>query len=282
MDPIERNDKQRFDHEGISDHISYIEDLYSKSEIQIHGGHQLFSLLSSARDVASEWARGNVEETNMNKFFCTLHVERIYSAVRLLESENNKDKYLRDLLNGSLNFFDRSISHAKSILWELEAFAKIKKVIPDTALDEPDVVVKLNQLNIGLSCKKIFSEKGVPKVLSNAVSQIEKRHEFGIVAMNIDDMIPDSVLLKASTFDEAGDKLHARNLDFLARHERHFNKYFMSSRIVGVLVSTSMITDILEESPKFNNFSQWAIWTVPDLKPEHAEAVNEFRHRIIG
>lgn len=282
MNVTQRVDKQKFEHEAIRSHIAIIEDLYSRSKIKVHSGHQLSSLLSDAKDVVSEWAKGNISDTDMNKFFSTLHIERIYSGIKLLESEQNKDKYLKDLLNGSLNFFDRKISHAKSILWELEAFTKISKVIPGTILDEPDVVVNINQLSIALPCKKIFSESGVPKVLSNAVSQIEKRHEFGIVAMNIDDLIPEGVLLKAKNFQEAGDKLHARNMEFLGRHERHFLKYLSSSRIVAVLASTSLVTDILEEKPKFNNFSQWAIWTIPGLKTEHAMAINEFRIKVIG
>ena len=181
-----------------------------------------------------------------------------------------------------VNFFDRDVSHAKSILWELEAFTKIKNVIPKTYLEEPDIVVNFDKLSIAVPCKKIFSEKGVPKVLSRAVSQIENEHEFGIVAMNIDDLIPGGVLLKARTFQEAGDMLHEQNMDFLQRQERHFLKYLSTSRIVAVIASTSMVTDIVDETPKFNNFSQWAIWTIPGLKPAHKKAITSFSKKVIG
>ena len=279
---IERSEKQRFRHDAIKSQIDGIESIYSESNISINSSHQLFGLLSDAKVLASEWAEGNVDETDMNKLFSTLHIGRIYSGIEFLVTEENKEKYLRDLLNGSLNFFEREISHAKSILWELEAFTKIKKVIDETYLDEPDIVVNINQLSIAIPCKKTYSEKGVPKVLSNAVAQIEKKHEFGIVAINIDDLIPENVLLKARTFREAGDKLHAHNMEFLGRHERHFLKYLSKSRIVAVVASTSVVTDILEESPKFNNFSQWAIWTIPGLKPEHKKAIDEFRRKVVG
>jgi hypothetical protein len=279
---IERSEKQRFRHDAIKSQIDGIESIYSDSNISINSSHQLFGLLSDAKDLASEWGEGNTDETDMRKLFSTLHIGRIYSGIELLASEENKEKYLKDLLNGSLNFFEREISHAKSILWELEAFTKIKKVIHETYLDEPDIVVNINQLSIAIPCKKTFSEKGVPKVLSNAVAQIEKKHEFGIVAINIDDLIPENVLLKARTFHEAGDKLHAYNMKFLGRNERHFLKYLSSSRIVAVVASTSVVTDILEESPKFNNFSQWAIWTIHGLKPEHEKAIDEFRRKVVG
>jgi len=105
---------------------------------------------------------------------------------------------------------------------------------------------------------------------------------FGIIAINIDDLIPESALLQARTFKEAGDKLHARNMDFLERQERHFLKYLSTSRIVAVIVSTSMVTDILDESPKFNNYSQWAIWTISGLKPKHKETIDKFRDKVMS
>jgi hypothetical protein len=277
-----RSISHRFQHEEISSKISEIENLFSSSNIKIHTTHQLSSLLNDARDIAVEWAKENISETDINKLFSVLHVERIYSSIQYLDSVPNKEKYLKDLLNGTLNFLEKDSSHAKSIQWELEVFTKIKKVIPTTYLEEPDVLVNFDQLSIALPCKKIFSENGVPKVLSNAVSQIEREHEFGIVAMNIDDLIPEGVLLNQRTFKEAGDILHSKNMSFLKRQERHFLKYLSNSRIIAVLVSTSMITAIEDESPKLNNFSQWAIWTTPTLKPAHKKAIDMFQQMVIG
>ncbi|GAA4084285.1 hypothetical protein [Zhongshania borealis] len=278
----ERSEKQRFQHDGISSKIAKIESIFLDSNIGINNSHKLLGLLRNAKDLALAWAKSDVENTDMNKLFCALHVERIYQGVQSLEFEDNKEKYLKDLLNGTLDFFERRDSHAKNILWELEVFRKIKKVIPETYLEEPDIVANINQCRIAIPCKKTYSENGVPKALSKAVSQIENDHEFGIVAMNIDDLIPEAVLLRARTFKEAGDKLHNINMNFLARHEHHFLKYLSKSRILAVIASTSMVTDIADESPQFNNFSQWAIWTIPGLKTEHQNALNYFRSKVIG
>lgn len=282
MNDLEKSNKQRFRHEAISSKVKGIEHIYSDTNIRIGSSHQLLGLLNDAKDLAAEWSKGDVTETDMKKLFSALHVERIYNGIQLLETEKNKEKYLKNLLDGTLNFFERDISHAKSIFWELEAFTKIKKAISETYLDEPDIVIDIDQFRIAVPCKKVFSEKGVPKVLSNAVSQIENEHEFGIIAINIDDLIPESVLLKARTFKEAGDKLHAQNMAFLERQERHFLKYLSTSRIVAVIASTSMVTDILDESPKFNNYSQWAIWTIPGLKPNHKKAIDKFRDKVMS
>jgi hypothetical protein len=71
-------------------------------------------------------------------------------------------------------------------------------------------------------------------------------------------------------------------MEFLSSHERHFLKYLSKSRIVAVVASTSVVTNILDESPEFNNFSQWAIWTIPGLKPEHTKAIDIFRRKVVG
>ncbi len=282
MNTVDKSLVERFNHVSISQKVDEIEQIFADSSVRITSSHQICTLLNSARELAAEWSKGKSDKTDMSMLFNALHVERIASAIKLLRFEKNKDKYLKDLLNGTLNFFDRSISHAKSILWELEVCTKIKRVIPETYLQEPDVVTDVGHCHIALPCKKIFSEKGVSKVLSNAVSQIEKEYEFGIVAMNIDDLIPKEVVLKARTFNDIGDKLHSHNMAFLENHERHFIKYLSASRIVAVIASTSMISDISDESPRFNNFNEWAIWTIPGLKAEHQKVIYDFRDKVIG
>jgi len=278
----EKSLKSRFKHHDISLKIDEIEKIYAASNIKLNRTSQFSELLRSARDLSEAWSRGGFNETDMNLLFKTLHIERIASALEFLKLEKEKDKYLKDLLKGTLDFFEHEPSHAKSILWELEVWTKIKKSIPDTHLEEPDVVVDFGKSKISIPCKKIFSEKGVSKVLSNAVSQIENSFEFGIVAMNIDDLLPANVVLNARTFNELADKLHAANMGFLSKHERHFLKYLSKSRIIAVIASTSIVSDIHDELPKFNNASQWAIWTVPNLKIQHQEQIDDFRQKVMS
>ncbi len=278
---IDSSERSKYNHVALRSKIELIRNLYEESNIQLNSTSQLYELLESAEKLVDEWASGNSETTDTALLFKSLHVERISNAMQVLSSEVSRKKYLKDLLRGTLNFFERELSHAKSILWELEVCTKIRKSIPDTQLAEPDVVVSIQGQKIAIPCKKIFSEKGVPKVLSNAVSQFEKFFDFGIVAINIDDLIPANVLLEARTFEELGDKLHRANMIFLTNHERHFKKYLSESRIIAVIASTSLVADILDESPKFNNALQWAIWTTPELLPKHAKAIEVFREKVM-
>lgn len=160
---VERSESRRCRHAELSDKVRVIEELFAGENLPIHHSHILAGFLSDTKDLAAEWAKGNIQNNDINKLFSALHVERIHSVIELLKFEN-KRKHLKDLLNGTLNFFEREISHAKSIHWELEVFSKIKKVIPSAFLEEPDVVVNVDGYSLAIPCKKIFSEKGVPKV----------------------------------------------------------------------------------------------------------------------
>lgn len=159
MNELEKSNKERFGHEEIISKAEGIERIYLDANIKIGSTHQLFNLLNDVKELAFGWSKGGVPEADISKFFSALHVERIYSGIELLKTEKNKEKYLKDLLNGTLNFFERRNSHAKSILWELEAFNKIKHAIPETYLDEPDIVVDIDQFRIAVPCKKYFQKK---------------------------------------------------------------------------------------------------------------------------
>ncbi|OAI23026.1 MULTISPECIES: hypothetical protein [Methylomonas] len=278
----EITERKKYNHTALQCKIDLIRNLYEESSINLNSTSQLHELLKSAEKLAFDWSTGNNEAANMDLLFKSLHIERISSATQKLRNEIQREKYLRDLLKGTLNFFERKSSHAKNILWELEVFTQIRETISDTSLAEPDIVVSIQNQKIAIPCKKIYSEKGVSKVLSNAVYQFENIFDFGIVAMNIDDLIPENTLLQARTFEELGNKLHSNNMTFLANHERCFRKYLSKSRIIGVIVSTALVADIIEESPKFNNAHQWTIWTTPELLPNHAKAISFFREKVIG
>jgi len=165
-------------------------------------------------------------------------------------------------------------------LWELEILAKAKRFVSEVYLEEPDIIVNIDSSKIAIPCKNIFSEKGVEKVLSNAVSQIERSFDFGIVAINIDGLLPAHAVLRVRTFSELEDKLHLENIKFLARNERYFLKFFSKNRIIAVIVSISIIAEIEEETPQFNNSNQWAIWTVPNLDLKYKKQINDFSMKL--
>ncbi len=261
-------------HITIQNHVNYIERIYNESDVRLSSQHYLYILL---QEVKYNFSEENSEAIMIK----ALYVSRLADGVRCLENVQDRKKYLIDLLNGSLDFLEHKSSHAKSIFFELEVLTHLKSAFPKSHLDEPDIVVVMENTNIGIPCKKITSENSLQKALSKAVKQIENNgFEFGIVAINIDDLLPEHVILKTNSFSNVLEILYKHNEDFIARHDRHFRKYLNDSRIVGVIVTTSIFADVALDTPRFNNAFQWAIWTIPEISDKHKKTMTEFRELV--
>ncbi len=266
--------KSKVDYIDTKKQIEYIESLFNFESIVINETSFLYLLLEEVKNNFSE-------ENEQMLMFRALFVVRIFDALQYLHNSPKRKKILKDLLNGSLDFLNYQQSHAKNILWELEVFSKLKPVFNNISLDEPDIVIKFEDGDIGIACKKIYSDKVTEKVLSKAVKQIENNSfEFGIVAINIDCSLPEGKILNADTAEEMMDVLYKNNTKFINNNERYFLKYLNKSRIIAVLVSSSTIVDLNKGSPKFNNAFQWTIWTIPNLKDGHKDKMEVFQKLV--
>ena len=112
-------------------------------------------------------------------------------------------KFLTVFTSGSLNLQQRDNSLAKNMLWELELWSILRRRSFSATLREPpDIVVIFEGAMVGIACKKLYSENNVEKVLSEAVGQIEAVFDYGIVAVNLDDLIlPDQILNQDFRFE---------------------------------------------------------------------------------
>jgi len=220
----------------------------------------------------------NFNDTNSPyEVFDALSVDRIYSALLNLDNNNSND-YLKHLLKGTLDFRDINPSHAKNILFELEVIGSIKKVFTEAYLGEPDIVVPFKDGDVGIACKKVVSKKNLKKQLSQGVKQIQKNNfKFGIVAINIDNILPEKKLLEASSREYALDVLHERNMTFIEEYDRFFLKYLNDSRLMALLIVSSTIADVKSASPRYYNISQSTIWTLENLEVSHKAKINKFK-----
>ncbi|PLW68274.1 hypothetical protein [Pseudohalioglobus lutimaris] len=125
---------------------------------------------------------------------------------------NEAEFYLRKMQSGDLDLLCRKISDAKGFLWELELCAKLQDLGFTCALrDPPDILVEFEGSVIAIPCKKVYSNKNVERVLSNAVKQVETSFDYGIAAINLDDLIPEKVILKQASHSDAAESLNDFN-----------------------------------------------------------------------
>jgi len=267
----------------IKERAVEIENIYKNTGIRLDARSGLGQLIKHAKELSDNWLLGNNESFSYETFFIGMHLDRIASNILLLGNIQEKAQFLKRLKSGSLNFFNRDKSEAKNILWEIEVWAQLRKRIDSVELEEPpDIVVNFENSKLGISCKKLYSEKHVQYVLSTAVKQIEKEFEFGIVAINIDDLLPPGVVLKMDSSDAVIEKLHGFNTDFINRHVRHFQKYFLQSRIISVIVSTAVIVDVPPERPRFRNTFQWTVWSVTEMPEQQKVQLKKFYNLVMN
>jgi len=258
-----------------------VEKLYKDRNIRLSKTSDLAQLIEEAKAFPDDWLLGRHKECTPERLFRTGLLDRIATAILALEDEPNVAEHLRDLSSGPLNLLDRDQSRAKDILWELELLSILKRRAFDASLKEPpDIVINTGDASIGIACKKIYSEKHVEKVLSNAVHQIEPDFDVGIVAVNIDDLLPPNALLTSKDQANMSGYLNELNAKFIRKHERYLRKYLSSGRIISAMVSTSCLADVRDGRTRFNSAMQITVWTIPGLEPGKNEQLRKF-YRVL-
>jgi hypothetical protein len=259
-----------------------VEQLYAASYVPLATASDLGRLIADAKELSDSWLMGQAEKHPMTLLFRVGLFDRIADAVLPLLDVLDRRGYLISLASGSLDLLERKRSNAKDVLWELELWAILKRASFDaTPQEPPDIVVHFGETKIGIACKKLYSEKHVQNVLSQAVAQIEASFDFGIIAVNIDDLVPPNKILKTPTHETLSQYIRELNARFLAFHERHFRKYLASGRVISVLVSTSVLADVFRNRPRFNHARQSTVWTIPGLPLQKARELRKFYDRLM-
>lgn len=260
----------------IKDKAKAVEQLYLDNCIPLPPGCDLANLVADAKRLSDAWLMDDQETANAQLLFRVSSIDRIGDAVLPLATVPNRKTYLTALTSGSLDLLQRELSNAKNILWELELWSTLNRRGMVTSLHEPDLVVHFEDATVGIACKKLYSDNNVAKVLSEGVQQIESTHEFGILAVNLDDLLPGGKILTAPTEEAMGERIQQINAAFLIKHQRHFKRYLEPGRVISAIVSTSLLADLSHNKPAFNVASQATIWTIPGLSSEKEKQLQRF------
>lgn len=257
-----------------------LETLYADNGVVLPATSDLALLIADAKMLSDCWLTG--QEIENRVLFNGAHCSRIADAVLPIRSVENRDYFLKILTSGTLTLLNRQRSKAKDVLWEIELWSILVRHGFDAKLQEPpDIVLSFEGDLVGIACKKFYSENNVSKVLSEAVGQIESSFKFGIIASNLDDLIPANQLLDAPTLESMGKTISDLNECFLRTHFRHFGKYLSSGRVISALVATSVLAGVRQGRPKLTNAKQTTVWAIPGLKPEKEKQLNRFYEQLM-
>jgi hypothetical protein len=218
-------------------------------------------------------AAANVDDRQFHQLFSALQVQRISEAVLPLAGPPLGREKLAETLDGELNLLSRKRSKAKDTLWELELHRILSECGISTRLAEPDLIVLLAGSDAGIACKKLYSEANVEKVLSQAIGQVERNCSSGIVALDIEDLLPENAILQVPNSSGMAARLNAHIDAFMQRHERHLRKYLEPGRAISVVVSCAALVDILDRTPRFYAARQTTMWNIPNHSPTQSSQV---------
>lgn len=231
------------------------------------------SLFAKADQLNRDWLAG----VPLNDLEMLMHVDEakhiaevILKAIRMPAARES----IRRITKSDMRLSTKQCSQGKDALWELSLMSFLQeRGVKVIFKDPPDLEVTLSDLLgvYGIACKKVYSEDSVSSQFSKGLRQLEPYSGAGLVAFNLDELIPKSSLLKASTRLKASDQIQRLNFDFIKRHQLRFQEGVLAGRCDGVWVSSSIHADVVGLSPRFNRITENTLWTVS--KAGHATAI---------
>jgi hypothetical protein len=256
---------------NILDKIEFIRSIFKCHGVNIDDRSDLNKLLNE-----SQTASGDT--IPVPTVFKNLHIHRIYSGILALVSleHSNKPHTLKKLLKGDLDFHNLVNSEAKNILFELELAHKLSSEGAEVALVEPDIVVDIGNIKVALACKKIMSPKNLKSIIKKAHKQIKKQNsDFGIIALNIDDLLPTDRILKAKNGNESTDKIRTKIDMFIKNNKIHLSRKIGTDKIIGIIISCTIIAELTNDELRFVNLTDTTFYTNSELTGE-AKQVQDY------
>lgn len=257
-----------------------LQDLFRQNGLQIPSSSYLAKLIDGTTILSDSWLCNDQSRATAAHLFSASQLDRVATAALPLGVSSQAKGYLGDLLSGSLDLLSRERSKAKDTLWELELWQILSRMGMQATLAEPDITVLFEGRNIGIACKKFYSENNVAKVLSQAVSQFESKFDFGIVAINLDDLTPANAILKVKSIDQMSQMINQVNYSFMQSHERYLRRYLEPGRAICALISTAAIADVPNTKSRFFNSRQSVVWNIPGLSPEKEAHMRRFFNAV--
>ena len=264
--------------EFVANSAVRLREIYSEAGLDLRKSPSLSALI----DDTVALAEANVDDRQHYQLFSALQIQRISEAIIPLAGLPLARGKLAETLDGQLNLLSRKRSKAKDTLWELELHRVLSECGIRSRFAEPDLMVLLAGSEAGIACKKLYSEANVEKVLSQAIGQVERNCSAGIVALDIEDLLPENAILQVPDSSGMAARLNAHNDVFMQRHERHLRKYLEPGRAISVVVSCAALVDILDRTPRFYAARQTTMWNIPNQSPKQSAQVKTILDSLLS
>jgi hypothetical protein len=236
--------------------------------VRLHRDSSLGKILRAANQLSASWAKGE-RLGSIYDILAAAQANRIAEAVIPAAGELGALESLRRIAGNPMDLMGRALSQGKDHLWELELCSMLRRRGVSAELcDPPDIIAKVAGFLVPIACKKVYSERGVEAQISKGVKQIEAHGAGGLVALNIDDLLPADSILRQRQHASASSWLAAFVAEFIESKRPKLQRPIAQGRCDGILVSATCVCDLEEGAPQFTTVTDTTLWSLQTLNPD--------------
>lgn len=270
----------RSSYSEISDRVDHVRGIFESRGVRLHRDSSLGKILRAANDLATSWEEGE-RLGSIHGILAAAQANRVAEAVIAAAGEPNALESLRRIAGNPMDLMGRALSQGKDHLWELELCAVLRRRGVNVELcDPPDMIADVAGFAVPIACKKVYSEKGVEAQTRKGVKQIEAHGAGGLVALNIDDLLPADSILKQRDHALASGWLGVFVREFIERHRLVLQRPVAQARCDGILVSATCVCDLDEGAPRFTTVTDTTLWSLQTLKPSARDRFEALRQAL--
>lgn len=212
----------------------------------------LHKLFADARKLEKGW-QDPTRMPTLGVGINAVYAEKIARIILELGDSPGIAEALKRIAGNDVNLSNRNMSQGKDALWELTLLSALKhRGTPAKLIDPPDIIADFGMGSYSIACKKIYKPKSLESRLRDGASQIGKSGHPGIIAINIDDLLPGDHILVSQTPTLALDILSDNVATFYNVHINSIEKTARKQCVDGLLISASTITDIKNTNTRLN------------------------------
>ena len=266
-------------YDDVAQRVRVVKALLEQKRVQCRKNSALGNIFRHAEELAKSWAEGVQDNVpTVARVLAMGHASRIAEAILAVQEDAEAINCLKRMAGSDMNLSRRPQSQGKDALWELELLAFLRRhEVSADLVDPPDIIAHFAFGDYAIACKKIYSEKGVAAQIRKGCHQIRNTNLKGVVAINIDDLVPGEVILRSLTKTEAMNALSTFIDGFIESHRRTLQDAVFQERCDAIIVSVSSPADIIASTTRFNNVTQLAVWTLNETTHEVNSRLQHFR-----
>lgn len=272
---------QTWTYDEIAAKADSVRSLLAERGIKLNDASALGIILREADLLAADWNRGR-SEGGLRRLINAAHANRITEAILAAHDDFGALECIKRMAKSGLDLSQREVSQGKDALWEIELASSMKRKGIGVSHAEPDLIANFGFGPCPIACKKVYSEKNFEVQIRKGAQQVANAGGGGLVAVNLDDLVPEDALLQSATPSSASEFLAIFNQAFINRHQSKIQRFIVDRRCIGFLVSTTTLADIVNSSPRLNTNTQTMLWTLSPLRYEQDDRVAKIMKAMGG